>query len=112
MKFLLKWLVATLAVIITAYLLPGIAITDIFAALVAALILGLLNAILKPVLVILTLPINVLTLGLFTLVINAALVMLTGAIVPGFKVAGFLWALLFSLVLSIIMFVLGKITKD
>jgi len=112
MKFLLSWLVATLAILITAYLLPGITISGLFAALVAALVLGLINAFLKPILVIITLPINILTLGLFTLVINALLVMLASVIVPGFEVANFWWALLFSLVLSIVSFVLNQITTE
>ncbi|MFA6254655.1 MAG: phage holin family protein [Patescibacteria group bacterium] len=112
MKFLLSWLVATLAILITAYLLPGIAINGLFAALVAALVLGLINAFLKPILIIITLPINILTLGLFTLVINALLVLLASIIVPGFEVTNFWWALLFSLVLSIVSFVLNQITAE
>ncbi len=112
MKFLLNWLVATLAILITAYLLPGITINGLSAALVAALVLGLINAFLKPILIIITLPINILTLGLFTLVINALLVMLASVIVPGFEVANFWWALLFSLVLSIVSFILNQITTE
>lgn len=104
MTFLINWLVATLAIVITAYLIPGTIITSLFAALVAALILGLINATLKPLLLILTLPINILTLGLFTFVINAALIMLTDYFVPGFDVGGFGRALLFAIVLSIINF--------
>lgn len=110
MAFLLNWLVAALAVAIAAYLLPGISITGFFAALVTALILGLINAFIKPLVVLLTLPINILTLGLFTLVINALLVMLTAVIVPGFLVAGFWWALLFSLVLALVNWALSAIT--
>jgi len=107
MSFLLQWLVSGLAIIITAYLLPGVKLTGFFAALVTALILGLINAFIRPVLILLTLPLNILTLGLFTLVINALLIMLAAAIVPGFAVQGFWWALLFGLVLAIINYVLG-----
>jgi len=109
MSFLLQWLVSGLAIIITAYLLPGVKLTGFFAALVTALILGLINAFIRPVLILLTLPLNILTLGLFTLVINALLIMLAAAIVPGFAVQGFWWALLFGLVLAIVNYALGAI---
>ena len=109
MNFLLQWLVSGLAIIITAYLLPGVRVAGFFAALVTALILGLINAFIRPVLILLTLPLNILTLGLFTLVINALLVMLAAAIVPGFSVQGFGWALLFGLVLAVIGYALGTI---
>ena len=112
MNFVIKWLVATLAIIITAYLLPGVMIDSLWAAFIAALVLGIINVILKPILVILTLPINFLTLGLFTFVINALLVMLASWLVPGFGVDGFLWALWFSIVIAILNFFLNQITKD
>jgi putative membrane protein len=111
MSFLLQWLVSGLAIIITAYLLPGVRVTGFFAALVTALILGLINAFIKPVLILLTLPLNILTLGLFTLVINALLIMLAAAIVPGFSVQGFWWALLFGLVLAVISYALGTLAR-
>ena len=112
MTFLIKWLIYTLAITITAYLLPGVMVSGFFAALVTALVLGLINTFLKPLLIILTLPINILSLGLFTLVINALLIILTSAIVPGFEVRNFWWALLFSLILSIITFTLNQMAKD
>ncbi|GAB4390149.1 MAG: phage holin family protein [Thermodesulfovibrionales bacterium] len=102
MPFIINWLVSALAVFIAAYLLPGVTVSGFLAALVTALILGLVNAFLRPVLLVLTLPLTVLTLGLFALVINALLIMLTSAIVPGFDVRNFWWALLFSVVLSVI----------
>ena len=111
MSFLLQWLVSGLAIIIAAYLLPGVRVTGFFAALVTALILGLINAFIRPVLILLTLPLNILTLGLFTLVINALLIMLAAAIVPGFAVKGFWWALLFGLVLAVISYALGTIVR-
>ncbi len=104
MGFLINWLVSGLAIVITAYLLPGIRLTGFFTALVTALVLGLINAVIKPVLLLLTLPINLLTLGLFTLVINALLVLLTARIVPGFQVDGFWWAVAFSVVLALVNF--------
>lgn len=109
MKFLVKWLISTLAIIIAAYLIPAVEVETLVAAFIAALVLGLINMILKPILVILTLPINILSLGLFILVINAGLVLLTSMIVPGFNVVGFLGALLFSVVLSLITFALNQL---
>jgi putative membrane protein len=108
-SYLVQWLVYALAIVITAYLLPGVRLSGFFAALVTALVLGLINTFIRPLLLLLTLPINILTLGLLTLVINALLIMLTSAIVPGFKVTGFWWALLFSLVLAVINYALGVI---
>ena len=101
-QLLMNWLVAALAVGITAYLLPGVVVTGFFAALVTSLVLGVINATLRPLIILFTLPLNILTLGLFTFVINAGLVLLVGKIVSGFEVAGFWWAVLFSLVLMIV----------
>lgn len=109
MTFLLKWLISTLAVIIAAYLLPGVSVRSFWTALLVALVLGIVNAIIRPIFVILTLPLTVVTLGLFLFVINALLILLTSAVVPGFEVRGFWWALLFSLVLSIISWALHKV---
>ncbi len=101
-ELIANWLMATLAVTITSYLLPGVRVDGFWAALMAALVLGAVNVFLKPIIVVLTLPINVLTLGLFTFFINAFLVILTSMIVPGFEVQNLLWALVFSLVLSLV----------
>jgi len=109
MGFLLHWIIYAVAIIITAYLLPGVRLSGFFAALVTALVLGLVNTFLRPLLIFFTLPLNILTLGLLTFVINALLIMLTSTIVPGFGVSGFWWALLFSLVLSVINYALGFI---
>lgn len=109
MGILINWILSAFAIIVTAYLLPGVEVIDFTAALVLALVLGIINAILKPVLVILTLPINIVTLGLFTLVINALLIMLAAQIVPGFTVDSFLQALLFSIILTLISTILHKI---
>ena len=112
MTFLIKWLISTLAILITAYLLSGgVMVESFFAALVTALVLGLINTFIKPLIIILTIPINILTLGLFTLVINALLIMLAAVIVPGFEVMGFWWAMLFSVILWIINSVLNSIFK-
>ncbi|MCL5113568.1 MAG: phage holin family protein [Patescibacteria group bacterium] len=109
MSILIKWLVSALAILVTAYLLPGIHIASFTTALVVAVVLGIINTVVKPVLLILTLPITILTLGLFTLVINAAVIILTSYLVPGFKVDGFWWALLFSIVLSVVNWFLNQL---
>ena len=109
MSFLAHWLIYAVAIVITAYLLPGVRLSGFFAALVTALVLGLINTFIKPLLLLLTLPLNILTLGLLTFVINALLILLTSAIVPGFVVTGFWWALGFSLVLSIMNYALSSI---
>ncbi|MDO8487850.1 MAG: phage holin family protein [bacterium] len=101
MKWLIHWLVSTVAVLVVAYVLPGVEVAGFWTAFVVAVALGLVNMILKPVLVLLTLPITILTLGLFTLIINAVLVLLVSSFVPGFTVAGFGWALAFSVILSL-----------
>lgn len=101
-RFLLAWLVNTLALIAVAYLMPSITVSSFGAALVAALVLGLVNAIVRPVLVLLTLPVTILTLGLFIFVLNGLLFWMVASWLEGFHVAGF-WsgvfgAILFSLV--------------
>lgn len=106
-KFLLKILIVSTAVMFSAYILPGVEVKDFVSALLAAIVLSFLNAFLKPVLIIISFPITLLTLGLFLLVINALLIMLASYLLkPGFLVDGFWWALLFSFVLSIITAVL------
>ena len=102
MKFLLRLLVTALAAMITAYVLPGVKIKDFTTALILAIVLAILNLLVKPILVLLTLPATILTLGLFLLVINAVIILIASGFVSGFKVDGFIWALLFSLVLTIV----------
>lgn len=109
MGLIIKWLLNGVAIVIAAYLLPGVSLTGFGAALITALVLSLINTFIKPVLMLLTLPLNILTLGLLTFVINALLIMLTSALVSGFTVNGFGWALLFSLVLSIVSYILNVI---
>ncbi|MGB4598410.1 MAG: phage holin family protein [Trichlorobacter sp.] len=102
MAILINWLISALAVVVTAYLLPGVRLSGFVAALVTALVLGLINAFIKPVLSLLTLPLTIVTLGLFSLVLNALLILLAAKLVPGFQVNGFWWALAFSLVLALV----------
>ncbi|HUD44859.1 MAG TPA: phage holin family protein [Patescibacteria group bacterium] len=110
-ELLANWLVNAIVIILAAYVLPGVTVENFSTALWAALVLGVINAILKPILVVLTLPINLVTLGLFTFIINAFLVLLAAHFVPGFHVASFWWALLFSLVVSVIHSVLNVFAK-
>ncbi len=111
MQFLINLLLSGLAVVISAYILPGVHVDGFVTALIVAVVLGIVNAILKPILVILTLPITILTLGLFTLVINAILVLLVSSIVPGFRVDGFVWAFIFSIILSIVNSFLNQLSS-
>jgi putative membrane protein len=112
MNIIIRWLIATAAIIITSYVLPGVMLKGFWSAVIVALVLGIINTIIKPILVILTLPINILTLGLFTLVINALLILLASSIVAGFSVDGFVTALLFSIILSLVSFLLNKLSPD
>lgn len=102
MNLLVKIIISSLAVFLTAYLLPGVAVDSYITAIWVAVVLALLNGFLKPMLIILTIPVTLVTLGLFLLVINAAIILLASHFDDGFYVSGFWWALLFSLVLSII----------
>ena len=110
MQFIIQLLLSALAVILAAYILPGIHVKSFLNAIIFALILSLLNIFVEPIMVLLTFPITIITMGLFLFVINALIVMLAGAIVPGFKVDGFWWALLFSIILSIVTYILERIT--
>jgi putative membrane protein len=111
MKFFAQLAVSALAVIVTSMILPGVHIDNAFTALIVAAVLAFLNAIVKPVLVILTIPITVFTLGIFLLVINAFMIMLAAKIVAGFHVDGFWIALLFSLLLSLVASVFDSIAN-
>jgi putative membrane protein len=106
---LLHWLVSSLSLIVVAYLLPGIRLEGIGAALIAPIVIGLVNATVGFVLKILTLPLTVLTLGLFWLVINALMLQLAAYLVPGFYIAGFWWAFFGAILLSIVSMILRSL---
>lgn len=108
-NIIIKVLVIALAIVLTAEILPGVDINGPVPAIIAAVVLGLLNTLVRPVLVILTLPISIVTLGLFIFVINAMLLLLAAYFVSGFVVQGFWLALLASLVISIISTVINKL---
>lgn len=102
MKILINLLVSSLAVFVTAQLLPGVTVNSFWTSIAVAVVLSLVSVFLAPALLLLTLPLNIMTLGLFTFVIIGGLVQLTARLVPGFQVANFGWALVFALVLSLI----------
>ena len=112
MRFLLVWALNSLALLIVAYLFPGVQVQDWQAAAVAALVLGLVNVLVKPVLVLLTLPITIVTLGLFLLVINALLLWAVGSVVPGFHVSGFWAGLVGAVLYSLVTWALSAILPD
>ena len=109
---LMSILVSTIAVFVTAHILSGVHVDGWGTALVVAVILGFINAFVRPILLLLTLPINILTLGLFTFVIIAFCVILTTYVVPGFTVDGFWWALAFALVLSLVNWFLSSFSAN
>lgn len=102
MAILANWILSALAIFIVANYLPGVKVATFQTALVVALVLGIINAVIKPIIVILTLPINIITFGLFTFVINAVLILIVARIVPGFTVVGFVPALIAAVALWLI----------
>jgi len=103
-------IVSTLAIVITAYIMPGVYVGSVLTALWVALVLSLLNAFVKPILIFLTLPVTLVTLGLFLLVINALMILLAGELIHDFRVSGFWTAFFFSMVLSLVNAVLSSFT--
>ena len=112
MNGLIRFLLSGLAVLLTAYILPGVHVEHYGYALLAAIIISLANIFLKPILIVLTIPITIITLGLFLLVINALIILLAESLVPGFTVDGFWWALIFSLILSIFNSMFSEMTQS
>src|SRR5215218_10990695 len=111
MGFLIKIMVTALAAYFAAWLLPGVTIDSVQTTVIVALVLAILNAIVRPILVLLTIPITIVTLGLFLLVINIIIVKLTDYLIDGFEVRGLLSALLFSLIVSFFSSILNSIVK-
>ncbi len=111
MRFLVHWAIVAAALWVAASVVPGVTVTTVPALLIAAFVLGLVNALVRPILTILTLPITILTLGLFYLVVNAAAFGLAAAVVPGFSVAGFGSAVIGALLVSLVSWVLGALFK-
>lgn len=115
MSIIISILINTLAVLLTSYILPGIHISSFWTAVAVAIVLGIINAVIRPIVFILTLPINILTLGLFSFIIMGFMVYLVHLIVPGFKVDNFGWAILFALIVALINWFLNRLapgTRD
>ena len=112
MKLLIRWVVLTASILFVSYLLDGIKVENFLTALFAAAVLGILNSIVRPILIILTLPINFLTFGIFTFIINATLLMLVSLIIPGFQIDGFWTAVWGSILISITSALLNLFFKE
>lgn len=112
MGLLVRWLVLTVAIILASYLLEGIYLSGFSSAFFAAALLGILNALFRPVILILTLPINILTLGLFTFVINALMLKMVSGVIPGFEVHGFWTAVFGALIISVVSGLLNYFISD
>ncbi len=111
-QFLVTWLVSAASVLLTVWLIPGLSMAGLSSALIAAPVFGIVNAVVKPILVLFTLPLTVLSLGLFLLVVNAIAFALVGDLTPGFVVAGFFPALFGSLALSFISSLLNSLLQS
>ncbi len=109
---MIRWLLLTISIILTSHLIDGIYVRSFASALFAALVLGILNALFRPILLIITLPINILTLGLFTFVINALLLKMVSGVVPGFYVHGFFSAVFGSLLISLVSWLLSSFVNE
>ena len=109
---LLRWLILTAAVLAASWLLAGVRVNGIFPAILAAALLGICNAVLRPLLIVLTLPLNILTLGLFTFVINALLLKMASGVISGFEVHGFWPALFGALIISLVSWLLSSFISD
>lgn len=108
-QFLITWLITAVSLLITAHFIPGFELRGVEAAAIAAVIVGLVNAIVRPILFWLTLPITIVTLGLFTFVLNAITIWIASGLTPGFRIDGFIPALIGSLVLSVVSGLLNAI---
>lgn len=108
---LIRWLLNSLALILVTYLVPGIAIRNFYIALIAALVIGLINITIKPLVLILTLPLNILTLGLLTFVINGLLFWFASSFIKGFEVSGFIAAFLGALVYSVLSWFINRLAN-
>ena len=112
LRLLIKWGLYAVALMFLAYLMPGISVQSFGAALIAAAVIGLLNAVVRPILILLTLPVTVVTLGLFLVVINALMFWLAGSVLSGFAVDGFLWALMGAVTYSILGMLIDMVVEQ
>lgn len=112
MGLLVRWLILTVAIMVASYLIQGIEVNGFFSAFFAAAILGVLNVFFRPILLILTLPINILTLGFFTFIINAVLLKMASGVISGFVVHGFWSAVFGGLIISVVSWLLNSFIND
>ncbi|MEH6682416.1 MAG: phage holin family protein [Sediminicola sp.] len=112
MNLIIRILLSALTVVLLSKILPGVAVDSYTTAILVAIVLSLLNFIVKPILVILTLPITIVTLGLFLLIVNAIIILLADNLIPGFDVSNIWWALIFSLLLSLLQSILFSLLKE
>ena len=112
MGLLVRWLILTAAIMVASYLISGIVVNGFFSAFFAAAILGVLNVFFRPILLILTLPINILTLGFFTFIINAVLLKMASSVISGFEVHGFWSAVFGGLIISVVSWLLNSFIND
>jgi len=108
----IRWLILTAAIMFASYVIEGIVVKGFFSALLAAAVLGILNAFFRPILIVLTLPINILSLGLFTFIINAMLLKMVSVVISGFEVYGFWSAVFGSLLISIVSWILSSFVNE
>lgn len=111
MNIILRWIINAVSIFIAAYTLPGVEISNFGAALIVALVLAVVNVMVKPLLIVLTLPATILSLGLFLFVINALMISLVDHLVEGFRISGLWWAIVFSIALSVMNSLLKSITR-
>lgn len=111
MKFIVNLLINGFAVFVADYLLAGVTVDSFFTAIIVSVALGIVNIFIKPIVLLMTLPLNIITLGLFTFIVNGLMVLLVSSFITGFKVDNFGWAMLFSVVLWAVNFVFNSLTK-
>ncbi|NER12585.1 phage holin family protein [Leptobacterium flavescens] len=112
MNYILKILLSAIVVVVLSQVLPGVYVDTYWTAVIVAVVLSILNVLVKPVLILFTLPVTIMTLGLFLLIINALIIILADKLIRGFDVDGLLWALIFSLLLSLFQSVLYSLLKE
>lgn len=110
-SWVIRWLINTIALLVTAAILPGVQVKNVFTALLAAAAMGVVNAFVRPIFLILTLPLNLLTLGLFTFVLNGLMLLLAALFVPGFTVSGLMSAIGGALILSLVSSLISKVAR-
>lgn len=112
MTLIFRWVINAVALLLVAYLIPGFAVASLYSALIAALVLGFINAVIRPILIVLTLPVSIMTLGLFIFVINAGLIWFMGTVVQGVSVDGFIPAFIAALLLWVVSLATSQLIKS